>query len=233
MLDFVRSRKRSILLSHSNYGSFFLIFDRNLGGVSGRIYNSRSFSDGDFIETSPIMKGSIQDGSVVATSSGSRYFLSSQPAVNKATVLSAIQDIAGAQPGATITLTRERKAREAKAAVEAIEKAKPRSTFSLFGLGFGGDDTNDLPSPTPSPAKKATPTKSTTTPASVSAATAPRGVPTLSKWKKNFDGSITGFISGSSSFTDGEKVTTSPIKNGKVGKSEVVTTGSGSKYFLS
>jgi hypothetical protein len=197
--------------------------------VSGRIYNSRSFSDGDFIETTPITKGSIQDGSVVATSSGSRYFLSAEPAVNKANVLAAIKDIAGAQPGATITLTRERKAREAKAAAEAIEKAKPRSTFSLFGLGFGGADADDLPSPAPTPARTGAVNKAS---AATVPATAPRGVPTLSRWKKNFDGSITGFISGSNAFNDGEKVTTSPIKNGKVAKSEVVTTGSGSKYFL-
>jgi hypothetical protein len=65
------------------------------------------------------------------------------------------------------------------------------------------------------------------------AATAPRGVPTLSRWKKNGDGSITGVISGSPAFDDGERVTTSPIKKGSVAKNEVVITGSGSRYFLS
>jgi hypothetical protein len=198
--------------------------------VSGRIYNSRSFSDGDFVETSPITKGNVENGSVVATKSGSRYFLSAEPAVKNSNILAAIKDLAGAEPGATITLTRERKEKEAKAAQEAIEKAKPRSTFSLFGLGFGDADEDPSPAPAPKPApKQAAPKKVAPPP---KAATAPRGVPTVSRWKKNSDGSITGIITGSKAFNDGERVTTSAIKNGKIAKNEVVITGSGSKYFL-
>lgn len=198
--------------------------------MSGRIYNSRSFSDGDFVETSPITKGNVENGSVVATKSGSRYFLSAEPAVKNSNILAAIKDLAGAEPGATITLTRERKEKEAKAAQEAIEKAKPRSTFSLFGLGFGDADEDPSPAPAPKPApKQAAPKK--VAPAT-KAATAPRGVPTVSRWKKNSDGSITGIITGSKAFNDGERVTTSAIKNGKIAKNEVVITGSGSKYFL-
>jgi hypothetical protein len=196
------------LLTYSNF-----VF---AGGVSGRIYNSRAFSDGDFVETSPITQGNVENGSVVATKSGSRYFLSAEPAVKKSNILAAIKDLAGAEPGATITLTRERKEREAKAAQEAVEKAKPRSTFSLFGLGFGEAD-EGLPPAVAEPKAK----------------TAPRGVPIISRWKKNFDGSITGIISGSKAFDDGERVTTSIIKNGTIAKNEVVVTGSGSKYFLS
>jgi hypothetical protein len=202
------------------------------GGVSGRIYNSRAFSDGDFVETSPITQGNIENGSVVATKSGSRYFLSAEPAVKKTNILAAIKDLAGAEPGATITLTRERKEREAKAAQEAVEKAKPRSTFSLFGLGFGEVDeglppaSSRVPKPT---AKQATPKKVASEP---KAKTAPRGVPTISRWKKNSDGSITGIISESKAFDDGERVTTSIIKKGTIAKNEVVITGSGSKYFL-
>ena len=231
------------------------------GGISGRVYGSRSFEDGDFVETSPITKGSIENGSVVSTKSGSRYFLSAEPAVKKSNIFAAMKDLAGAEPGATITLTRERKEREAKAAVEAIEKAKPRSTFSLFGLGFGESDESPAPAPkkaaaprpsiplTKAPAPKARPApkkKAAPAPKKVAAPrpslkvapapktpTAPRGVPMLSRWKKNGDGSITGNISGSPSFNDGERVTTSMIKKGKVAKNEVVTTGSGSRYFLS
>lgn len=194
--------------------------------MSGRIYNSRSFTDGDFVETSPITRGELENGSVVATRSGSRYFLSAETAVKQANIFAAIKDLAGAEPGATITLTRERKEKEAKAAQEAIEKAKPRSTFSLFGLGFGESD--DGPSPTPASSPKPAPKV-----AAAKAATAPRGVPTVSRWKKNSDGSITGIISGSKAFNDGERITTSAIKNGKISKGEVVVTGSGSKYFLS
>lgn len=61
---------------------------------------------------------------------------------------------------------------------------------------------------------------------------APAGVPSLVKWRVNRDKSITGFISGSKSFSEGEQVTTSPIVSEEIKKGEVVKTGSGSKYFL-
>jgi hypothetical protein len=51
-------------------------------------------------------------------------------------------------------------------------------------------------------------------------------------WRKNGDGSISGFISGSPNFPEGERITTSPIASGTVKAGEVVKTGSGSKYFL-
>ena len=148
--------------------------------------------------------------------------------------MAAIKDLAGAAPGATITLTKERKQKEAKRAVEAIEKATPRATFSLFGLGFGAVD-EGLPPPTPQPATKAVPKKKAGNKKQkkIPAATvAPNGVPTVSRWKQNRDGSITGIISGSINFNEGERVTTSPLAKGKVASNEVVTTGSGSKYFL-
>ena len=66
----------------------------------------------------------------------------------------------------------------------------------------------------------------------VSAAAPPRGVPKLVKWRKNGNGSITGFISGSPKFDEGENVTTSPITSGTIKAGEVVQTGSGSKYYL-
>jgi len=61
---------------------------------------------------------------------------------------------------------------------------------------------------------------------------APAGVPELKRWKKNKDDSITGFITGSSAFSIGEKVTTSPIAKGKIESGNVIRTESGSKYFL-
>lgn len=196
-------------------------FRYSIGGVSGRIYGSRIFSDGDFVETSPITQGALGDGSVVSTSSGSRYFLSAETATRQANIAAAIKDMTGAKPGSTITLTRERKQREAEAAIDAVKNAKPRATFSLFGLGFGAVD-KDLPKQTaPRPSRPIPPKQ------------APRGVPTMSRWKKNLDGSVTGIISGSKTFTDGERVTTSQIAKGIFAKGEVITTGSGSRYFLS
>jgi len=50
------------------------------GGIFGRIHGSPNFEDGDFVETSRIVKGVIEDGSVVATKSGNRYFLSTESA---------------------------------------------------------------------------------------------------------------------------------------------------------
>ncbi len=189
----------------------------SLGGINGRIYGSASFTEGDFVETSTITNGSIKNGSVVSTSSGSRYFLSAEPAVKKANIAAAVKDMQGAKPGATITLT----GRQAAATAEAAKSGKPRATISLFGLGFGGAD-EGLPKPAAQRPSRPIPAKQ-----------APRGIPTMSRWKKNFDGSVTGLISGSKAFTDGDRVTTSPIVSGKIARGEVVTTGSGSKYFLS
>jgi len=67
----------------------------------------------------------------------------------------------------------------------------------------------------------------------VTTAKAPAGVPELKRWKMNKDNSVTGFITGSSAFSIGEKVTTSPIAKGKIEAGNVVRTESGSKYFLS
>ena len=61
---------------------------------------------------------------------------------------------------------------------------------------------------------------------------APPGVPKMAKWRKNRDGSVTGFISGSRNFDEGEKITTSPIVKGDIANGSLVQTGSGSKYFL-
>jgi hypothetical protein len=58
---------------------------------------------------------------------------------------------------------------------------------------------------------------------------APPGVPTISGWKQNPDGSITGRISGGSGFKENEKIETSPIRGKAVG-GNVVQTASGSRY---
>jgi hypothetical protein len=62
---------------------------------------------------------------------------------------------------------------------------------------------------------------------------APKGVPTLSGWRLNGDGSISGTIRGSPNFRDGERITTSQIANGRIDSGSVVKTGSGSQYYLS
>lgn len=172
------------------------------------------------------MGGSIADGSVVKTGSGSRYFLSADESVKAANKAKPARNINSARPGATITLTRERKEVEAKAAPA---ETKSRPTFSIFGGGGGGGDAQSKKAPPP---PKVTSRPSKSVPAPKKQVKAPGGVPSIVKWRKNFDGTITGFISGSPNFAEGEKVTTSPITSGSISSGQVVKTGSGSSYFL-
>jgi TolA protein len=101
-----------------------------------------------------------------------------------------------------------------RAALDAISNAVSRATVSLLGLVTNSSPEDDLPPAKPSTTK------------------APSGVPTIRRWKQNSDGSITGLISGSRIFNNGDKVTTSPIVKGTVDSGQVVRTGSGSRYFL-
>jgi hypothetical protein len=134
-----------------------------------------------------------------------------------------LSGLASAKSGATIRLTKEAREADAKKVKEALKDAQPRATFSLFG--FGGQTEEPEPA---SPAKKVAAGS-----VKKSVRSAPRGVPTILNWRKNRDGSITGKITGSASFSEGEKVTTSPIATGKIDGGEIVKTGSGSRYFLS
>ena len=109
--------------------------------------------------------------------------------------------------------------RKEKAALDSLTNAAPRATIALFGFGSGSEEADEMKAPSPRRTK--------------AIGKAPGGVPTISSWRKKFDGSITGLITGSKNFSEGERVTTSPIVKGKVEVGEVVTTGSGSRYFLS
>lgn len=192
---------------------------RRDGGITGRIYGSPNFEEGDRVETTAIVNGNVENGNVVQTGSGSRYFLSdTAPTV---TDKSAIKTLLEAIPGATITLTKQRKEEDAKAAKKQLQESPAPRTFSLFGFGGSGEFTATEPGPKVETGSKNAPVKK-----------APVGVPTLSRWRKNGDGSITGFISGSKNFSEGEKVTTSPIVSGSVSSGEIVKTGSGSRYYL-
>jgi len=56
-------------------------------------------------------------------------------------------------------------------------------------------------------------------------------IPTISKFRQNRDGSITGIVKNAKGFKDGTSITTSPVKRGaKAG--QVVITTSGSKYKI-
>ena len=138
------------------------------------------------------------------------------------------KELSGAKPRATIQLTRLAQEREAKKALETAEQGTPRATFSLSALfGFGSDENEEK-----TETKKKSNIPSAKTSRSPVVRTAPRGVPSIGRWRQNRDKSITGFISGSPAFSDGERVTTSPIAKGNVSAGEVVVTSSGTRYFL-
>jgi hypothetical protein len=102
-------------------------------------------------------------------------------------------------------------------AKQTVEKAKTSGTISLGFFKFGQSDSEEKlqSSAIPSiPVRKV--------------ASAPKGVPTLYRWKQNRDGTISGAIFGSKSFKDGESITTSAISS-KVGDNAVAQTTSGSK----
>ena len=144
---------------------------------------------------------------------------------------------AAAEAGEKYRLAEERKTQEAaekkrqlearalqaakkQEAQTAVSKAKRGSTISLFGLGQGSAESSGATPDASSPKQKQL---------NVSA---PKGVPTILGWKLNRDGSITGRISGSPNFKQGELITTSQIVRGRIERGSVVQTGSGSSYFL-
>lgn len=108
-----------------------------------------------------------------------------------------------------------------RAALGLLSNVASRATVALFGLGGRRSDDDDeaLPVLPPPPVQKVN-------------KTAPPGVSTISRWRKNADNSVTGLVSGSRGFTDGQRITTSPIQSGTFASGEVVKTGSGSRYFL-
>ena len=110
-------------------------------------------------------------------------------------------------------------------ALATLAKAASRATINLLGLK--NSDNEPLASKPKAGGKPAAPPKGP-----ISGRRAPVGVPTLSRWRENPDGSVTGNVSGSRNFTDREKITTSRIAKGTFASGEVVVTGSGSKYFL-
>jgi hypothetical protein len=206
----------------------------NPGGISGQVFGSPAAEDGDYIETSPIAAGMVDNGYVVVTISGSRYFLSPEEADQKANIAAALKDMAKAKNAGTITLTKKRTDREQ--VEEALEKlqqqGRPRATFSLGNLGLAfltgntsGNNSNDN-----RPQQQGQESESFLLEI---AQNAPAGVPILARWNTNKDGSITGQVYGSEFMGDGDLVTTSPIAHGTKKRFETVTTVSGSMYYLS
>jgi hypothetical protein len=136
----------------------------------------------------------------------------------------------------TLTIPKAKPAPKKVPATKPAPKKAPAPSKPLFG-GFGAKAKVPV---APSPQKKAPSTKKTPLPkkkpvakkATPAAKQAPNGVPTISSWRKNADGSVSGNISNSPNFRNGERVTTSPIVRGRYSSGEVVTTGSGSRYFL-
>ena len=195
------------------------------GSITAYIFNSSSFEDGKMITTSPV-KTKVSPGSIVETSSGSKYLL--DPGEDK--ILKEYQ----AKPKRSTFISQNKK-KSAAIPIPSTEttrsRPKARATFSLFGLGEGQKMSQKQPDTmiqavTKQPNKF---NKSTNV-----SADAPPGIPKVIDWKQNFDGSISGFVTGASDkFVEGERIVTSPLRKGEVVKSEsIVTTVSGSEYFL-
>ena len=110
----------------------------------------------------------------------------------------------------------------------AKEPPKADSGFTFFGIG-----TKSVKKP---PQAKKQPPRQALQKAAPAKKKAPAaikvtGIPVLSRWKQNKDGSLTGYVSNSSSFRSGTRITTSPVPKGAKG-GMVVRTGSGSRYKL-
>jgi hypothetical protein len=152
----------------------------------------------------------------VTTTSGSRYFLSPAEEDRAANAIAAFQDLVQARQGSTITITKNFASQSGSSETNQSmdtrpRETKPRPTFSLFDL-FGKSDPNKI--------------------RQTGGTTGPGGVPMLSKWNANPDGTITGIVSGSPHLNDGDMVTTSPIVSGTVQQFEKVVTETGSTYYL-
>lgn len=148
--------------------------------------------------TTSVIKGNASDNTVVQTISGSKYYLSNKPAP--------VPKKAAPAPSPS------QKAQQIKAK-SVVDNAKSGATISLGFLNFGGGEKT----------KQGT---SNVAPKIVSKA--PKGVPSISKWRQNRDGSITGIIAGSNAYNDGESITTSPITS-EATDGALVQTSSGSK----
>jgi len=185
----------------------------------------------------------VVGGNIVQTGSGSRYYLDAATAASGSSLGAGFSLFGRNEESLTTDTTKSpdkgtrKQAEEAKAqrlveiekkkkdlaeqaarktkAEQTVRAARPGGTISLFGFGQGDDNANKSKVRPPSKVRPA-----------------PRGVPTISKWRQNRDESISGFISGSPAFDDGEAITTSPIVKGELLKGNVVQTGSGSRYYL-
>merc|ERR1711935_922476 len=115
-------------------------------------------------------------------------------------------------------------------AKQAVGQAKRGASISLFGLGKS--PVKVAPQKVENKAKSGGTIRSKSSKSAPKMASkAPRGVPAISNWKQNRDGSISGRVFGSNLFDEGESVTTSAITSDAIDGS-VVQTLSGSKYYL-
>jgi len=197
----------------------------NDGGISGVIFRSKHAADGDYIETSCLDDTSVAEARfVVQTLSGSRYYLCDKPA--EAEIPEVGDLFQGFSPlrrrRGTITISKSLRSAEVRkdvsTAMNALEKAPPRTTFSLFDL-LGAKPKK----PVRPPSRDSVPDRRQI---------APDGVPTLTQWSCNDDGTISGTIFGSSKIRDGNLINTSPIAAGQSRRFRLVTTVTGSVYFL-
>jgi hypothetical protein len=125
--------------------------------------------------------------------------------------------------------TLEAELKRAKASRERAERLEAMKDKSSPAASSSKTETKDKSSPAASSSK--TETKPAQSGLFSFFTPKAREIPEVSRWKQNWDGSITGFIYNSKSFKDGTRVTTSPVP-GSAKPGTTVTTGSGSQYSL-
>ena len=165
------------------------------------------YSDGESVTTSPITTESAY-GALVETASGSKYYL----AVKGAKLPAPSPSAASSLPNRTFSLSRP------VLSPNSPVTPSPTSAAKTFSLGKSSIQSSGLNPSSNSFQEKIK--------------AAPPGVPKLVKWRKNRDSTISGFITGSSSFEEGDRITTSVIVSGSIESGEVVRTSSGSRYYL-
>lgn len=102
------------------------------------------------------------------------------------------------------------------------------SVESLFG---GAKKVSGMSSTKKTEVKREVPTMTGRFTGSSGSADSKEEIPTLTDWKQNPDGCITGTVKKSKSFKDGTSISTSPVlKGAKAGS--IVRTGAGSLYRL-
>ena len=193
------------------------------GAITGFISNSEEYRTGTKISTSP-MKASAKAGTIVQTTSGSRYrlgLIASEDSPGEEESKKASPMVTAKKPGAQSSGTESKKASPVvvgkNTGTQAVGTESKKASPVVAGKNIGTQAVG-------------TGKKSATSSADLRKKDDPN-LAALYKWTQNADGSITGFVKNKKGFEDGTKIQTSAVKRGAKPGTVVVTAG-GSSYKL-